>query len=252
LLVVFSGQALALLLLAALCLGLRLRFPQTNSALCAAAGGFIGSIALALFYRALAKGSMGLSAAITGLLTAVVPVVFSLVRDGLPSAVNGAGLVAGLAGIWLITSTPAAESTAQKPAATQASSLVPAVLAGVGFGVQLILIKMAGAGGVWWTMTLTRAAGVAALSLVLLFRPPRRPWGPYWQAGLPAGLLDSAGIAVYIVASRIGRLDAVAVTCSLYPAVTILLAAALLRERPTRCQTGGMALALAAVALLSM
>ena len=88
--------------------------------------------------------------------------------------------------------------------------------------------------------------------VVLLFWRPRRPWGRYWRAGFPAGLLDSTGIAVYIIASQIGRLDAVAVTCSLYPAVTILLAAALLRERPTRRQTSGMALAVAAVALLSL
>jgi drug/metabolite transporter (DMT)-like permease len=252
LLIVISGQVLAFLLLAALCLGLRLPLPGTHSALCATVGGLIGSFALALFYRTLAMGSMGLCASVTGLLTATVPVVFSLLRNGLPSAVNGAGLAAGLAAIWLISSTPAAQGVAEKPAESQASSLALAALAGVGFGTQLILIKIAGEGGVWWTMTLTRAAGVVALSLLLFFRPPRRPWGSYWRAGLPAGLLDSAGIAVYIVASQIGRLDAVAVTCSLYPAVTILLAAALLRERPSRRQTGGMVLALAAVALLSL
>jgi drug/metabolite transporter (DMT)-like permease len=256
LLIVMSGQVLALFLLTALCLGLHLRLPGTCSALCAIVGGLIGSIALALFYHTLAMGPMGSSAAVTGLLTAVVPVVFSLIHSGLPSAVNGAGLAAGLAAIWLITNAPAAGGGGPgEPAATAASwgpSLALAALAGVGFGTQLILIKMAGEGGIWWTMTLTRGAGVVALSLILALRPPRRPWGRYWRTGLPAGLLDTAGIAVYIVASQIGRLDAVAVTCSLYPAVTILLAAALLHERPTRRQTGGMALAVVAVALLSL
>ncbi len=251
LLIVISGQVAALVLLAALCVGLRLRPPGMHSAICAMVGGVIGSLALALFYRALAMGSMGSSAAITGLLTAVVPVAFSLLHNGLPSAVNGAGLAAGLAAIWLITSVPA-KGIAEKTAGPQTSSLALAAVAGVGFGTQLILMKIAGAGGVWWTMTLTRAAGAAALLLVLLFWRPRRPWGRYWQFGLPAGLLDSTGVAVYIVASQIGRLDAVAVTCSLYPAVTILLASALLRERPTRRQTSGMALAVAAVALLSL
>jgi drug/metabolite transporter (DMT)-like permease len=252
LLVVLSGQVLAFFLLAALCLGLRFPFPGMQSSVCAIVGGVIGSLALALFYRALAMGSMGSSAAITGLLTAVVPVVFSLLHNGLPSGVNGAGLAAGLAAIWLITSTPAADGMAQKPAKSLYSPLGLAALAGLGFGTQLILMKIAGAGGVCWAMTLTRAAGVVALSLVLLFSRPRRPWGRFWQAGLPAGVLDSTGVALYIVASQIGRLDAVAVTCSFYPAVTILLAAAVLHERPTRRQTSGMALAVAAVALLSL
>jgi len=250
LLVVISGQVLAFVLLAAICFGLRLPFPAAHSACFALLGGVVGSIALTLFYRTLSMGSMGLCAAVTGLLTAAVPVVFSLLRNGLPSAVNGAGLIAGLAAIWLITSVPAAQNTA--PIAGRTTSLVLAALAGVGFGTQLILIKMAGEGGVWWTMTLTRAAGLAALLLILLIRPPRRPWGRYWLAGFPAGVLDTTGIAIYIVASQIGRLDTVAVTCSLYPAVTILLASALLHERPSRRQAGGMVLAVAAVALLSL
>jgi drug/metabolite transporter (DMT)-like permease len=50
----------------------------------------------------------------------------------------------------------------------------------------------------------------------------------------------------------VGRLDVAALVCSLYPAGTILLAAVVLREWPTRRQLAGMALALAAVALLSI
>jgi drug/metabolite transporter (DMT)-like permease len=42
------------------------------------------------------------------------------------------------------------------------------------------------------------------------------------------------------------------VVCSLYPAGTILLAALVLRERPTRRQVAGMGVALAAVMLLSL
>jgi drug/metabolite transporter (DMT)-like permease len=42
------------------------------------------------------------------------------------------------------------------------------------------------------------------------------------------------------------------VVCSLYPGGTILLAALVLRELPTRRQMAGIAVALAAVALLSL
>ena len=56
----------------------------------------------------------------------------------------------------------------------------------------------------------------------------------------------------YTVAAHMGRLDLAAMVSSLYPGFTILLAAAILRERPSGRQTLGMAVALASVVLLSL
>jgi len=58
--------------------------PGSAPLLYVAVGGFEGSLALAIFYRALAMGAMGLTAALTGLLTALVPVLFSLVHEDCP------------------------------------------------------------------------------------------------------------------------------------------------------------------------
>ena len=103
-----------------------------------------------------------------------------------------------------------------------------------------------------WVMTSARAAGVVALLLVLLVMPPKGPWRGFWLTGILAGALDTVGNLFYLQATRFGRLDVAALVCSLYPAGTILLAALLLREWPTRRQMAGMALALAAVVLLSV
>src|ERR1700722_3898109 len=92
LLVVISGHFVTLLILLAVCGGMHLPLPGRAPLLYAALGGFEGAFALALFYRALAMGAMGLTAAITGLLTALVPVLFSMVHDGLPTALSAAGL----------------------------------------------------------------------------------------------------------------------------------------------------------------
>ena len=264
LLVTVSGHAFSFLVLLALCLSLHLAMPGANSLWYAAAGGFEGALALAIFYRALAMGAMGLTAAITGLLTALVPVVFSAFRYGLPTPFTGVGLAAGCAAIWLITHQPAqkaasqqvSESAGQLPARYNAGlptkALLLGALAGAGFGSQLILFKFAGAGGVLWVMTAARAAGVAAVVMVLLFVPAKGAKRGFWLIGILAGCLDTIGNLLYLRTSQLGRLDVAAVICSLYPAFTILLAAVVLHEHPTRRQIAGMAVALAAVVLLSL
>jgi len=288
LLVVVSGHSITLIVLLAICLSMRIAVPGRGPFLYSAIGGLEGAFALALFYRALAMGVMGLTAALCGLLTALVPVLFSMIHDGLPTPLVAAGLVVGLCAIWLITRTPnedeglAGDSISQTPgtaaegsplAASSVDPRTPAsrapllmgALAGIGFGSQLILLKMAGAVSIFWIMTYARAAGVLGLIVVLLVLRRRggrlnatlwgRQRGSRWSflgIGILAGSLDTLGNLFYILASRLGRLDVVALVSSLYPGGTILLAMLVLGEKPSRRQVAGIALALAAVVLLSV
>lgn len=246
LLVTASGQIVSLAALLCICFALRLTIPGTGYLVYAAIGGFEGAIALAIFYRALAMGAMGLTAALTGLLTALIPVVFDLFHSGWPGSLTSMGLAVGLVAIWLISQSQSAAATG-----TPTRALLLGACAGSGFGVQLILFKMAAAGGVLWALTSGRIAGVAAIVLTVAILPPQRPWRGFWLAGIISGSLDTIGNLFYMQASQIGRLGVAAVICSMYPAGTILLAGILLRERPTLRQIAGMGLALAAVALLS-
>ncbi|HEY1767125.1 MAG TPA: EamA family transporter [Terracidiphilus sp.] len=247
-LVAVSGHGVSFLILLTLCLGLKACLPDFHFLLYAILGGFEGALALAIFYRALSMGGMGLTAALAGLLTALVPVGFSAIRYGLPTPFAAVGLAAGCAAIWLITRSSGAENPAKT--GTPAAALWLGVIAGAGFGAQLIFFKLAGGGNLLWVMAAARAAGVTALLLALLTMPPKAPWRGFWRMGIVAGLLDTAGNLLYMEAARLGRLDAAAVICSLYPAGTILLASLVLHEHPTRRQWAGMALALAAVAIL--
>jgi len=72
-----------------------------------------------------------------------------------------------------------------------------------------------------------------------------------WIAG-SAGALEAGGTLLYMQSAHLGRLDVAAVLASLYPVVTILLAAWILKERTTASQALGMALALGAVLLVSI
>ncbi|MGA8086570.1 MAG: DMT family transporter [Terracidiphilus sp.] len=247
LLVTASGQIVSLAALLVLCFLLRLALPGTSYLIYAGIGGFEGALALAAFYRALSMGAMGLTAALTGLMTALIPVIFELIHAGWPGPVTVVGLIIGLAAIWLISHSPATEG-----AGTSRRALLLGASAGIGFGAQLILFRAAAAGGVLWGLTAGRVAGVVAILLVVAMAPPKGPWRGFWIAGIVSGSLDTVGNLFYMMASQLGRLDVAAVICSLYPAGTILLAGILLRERPTKRQVAGMGLALAAVALLSV
>ena len=255
LLVAASGHLVTLLLLLAACAFGQLPLPHRAEFLEGAIGGLEGSLALAVFYRALAMGAMGLTAALTGLLTALVPVVYGLWVEGLPGSLALAGLLLGTIAIWLIAHSPGH--------GTPPRALLLGALSGTGFGLQLILLKLASKDGVLWALTSARIGGVLAMSAILLFAWPRqsekentgpqsRIWSGFWKMGILAGCLDTVGNFGYTIAAHGGRLDLAALVSSLYPGFTILLAAIILREHPTRRQTLGMAVALASVVMLSL
>jgi drug/metabolite transporter (DMT)-like permease len=223
--------------------------PHEREFLEGAFGGLEGALSLALFYRALAMGAMGLTAALTGLLTALVPVLFALWSEGIPGPVAAGGLLLGCVAIWLIAYSPGHE--------TPPMALLLGAFSGVGFGLQLVLLKLASNGGVVWALTSARMGGVAGMLVILLFAWPRgvglqRVWSGFWWIGILAGGLDTIGNVGYTMAAHSGRLDVAAMVSSLYPGFTILLAAMILREKTSRRQAAGMAVALASVVLLSL
>jgi len=66
------------------------------------------------------------------------------------------------------------------------------------------------------------------------------------------GVLALVATVLYFVATHAGMLSLVVVVTSLYPAFTVLLAVAVLRERPTARQIVGLVLAAASVVLIAV
>ncbi|HEX5236082.1 MAG TPA: EamA family transporter [Silvibacterium sp.] len=220
-------------------------------------GIFCGAGLIAL-YSALSAGSMGLSAALAGVLTAIFPVLFSWFREGHASPLQLIGFAVAVVAIWLIAYTPERTRSERR----NSGSLALAVVAGLCFGAMLVFMHLAARQGVFGALVAMRVVSTSIALLcgvaVYLSRSTRAgsgigfPSGKLLLLAMLAGVLDTSGNLLYLFASKSGRLDVTAVLSSLYPAGTMLLAAWLLKERATRGQTAGMALALAAVVLISM
>jgi drug/metabolite transporter (DMT)-like permease len=254
-LVVAVAHSLSLGLLLLIAGAMHSPIPAERYAFFGLCAGAFGGVALILYYQALSLGEMGLTTAVTGLITAVVPVVYSFVTQGSPKFSQIAGFVLAAAAIGLIAYVPAGMP--------RPLGLSLAILAGLGFGVFLVVLKVGGSHGLVWQLIFSRVASASlagAVSLWMLLRPGNDAarWRKearenrfLWTAG-SAGAIEAAGSLLYMRAAREGRLDVAAVLASLYPVVTILLAAWFLKERTTSSQALGMALALVAVVLVSI
>lgn len=233
-------------------------FPHGAPVLWGIAAGVAGGISLTGFYIALARGAMGAPAAISGLLAAAIPAIVSIAINGSPGKLRLAGfIVAGFA-IWMVAAAPTGvlESPGIK---TAASTFVLSVVAGAGFGFYFIALKMAGTAGLVWPMATARIGSITTCLILLLTltatnkRPaPIRLSGTTILWALSTTLLDTCGNLFFISATRAGRLDVAAVLASLYPATTILLAGLVLKERFSRRQAAGMAIAGVAAVLIAI
>jgi uncharacterized membrane protein len=218
-------------------------FPSRTAVAWALLGGLSGGGALAIFYRALSSGRMGLTAPVAAVLGAAIPTVFGMFREGLPQSAQIVGFVLAAAGIWLISRT----EDDSPP-----EGIGMAALAGVGFAGFYLCMKQAGDASAFWLAATSKVASFTlTAAIVLIGRIPRNIDSSGIGFGVLAGCLDVIGSVLFIRASQTGRLDAAVVLSSLYPAVTVLLARFILREHFTRWKALGMVAALLAVPMIA-
>ena len=243
--VVVVAHATGLVFMIALALALGEPFASGRALLFGAAAGAVGGIGLAAFYKSLAIGTMGINAPLSAVITAIVPLAFSFLSEGPPHAIRIAGFVLALVSIWVMAAPRAALERRQQGAGL-------AVVAGLGFGGFLLLMKLAGPGSVFWPLASARAASFLLMLIIVATTGAQSKSGvKALRYMLIAGILDSGANALYVMAAQRGRLDVAAVLSSMYPASTLILARIVLNERLSRLQLCGTIAALISVALIS-
>jgi drug/metabolite transporter (DMT)-like permease len=206
--------------------------------------GVAGVIGLINLYHGLALGRMGVVAPVTGLLAAVVPVTAGILFEGLPAPPVLLGILLGLAAVVLVSRVRVDEGGR--------TGVEFGVAAGLGLGSLALLLSQIPAGHVFGSIVLAKIAGALVVGLVMAVRGRGRQVP---RSALPAilwvGLLDMAGVALFVLASQAGRLDVAAVLSSLYPVVTVILAATFLRERLAQSHLLGIGVAIIAIGLIA-
>ncbi len=243
--VVIAAYAVGFVLLIALALLWREPFPSSLDLFWGGIAGIAGAIGLIAFYSALSIGQMGIAAPVSAILTASLPVLFSIFTQGLPTLIQLLGFILAFIAIGLISRPERAKG--------RPKGLGLALLAGCGFGCFFILISRVATGETFWPLAMARFTSVLLLLIISLFRRQAVSLKRnVFHLILLAGVLDALGNTFFVLATHSGRLDVAAVLSSLYPAATALLATLLLRERATRIQAIGILVALVAVPLISV
>jgi drug/metabolite transporter (DMT)-like permease len=222
--------------------------------------GIAGAIGISALYRGLAVGRMGIVAPVTGVMAALIPVGAGIVLEGVPAPLVLFGIGLGIVAVILVSRVrdeangPSASPGSFVPSAPPApSGLGLALIAGVALGAFSVMAAQLSDGHAFGPLVVIRGceALVIAGAVVVTgaaWRPSRR----LVPAISVVGLLDMAGNGAFILAVQAGALAVAAVLSSLYPVTTVILAAAILRERVTRTHALGIGLAMAAIACIAV
>ena len=212
------------------------------------ASGLVAASGLVLFYTAMGRGLLSIVAPVAAVTGASVPVVYALARGERPGAAALAGIALALPAIALVSVAPGSPGAV---AGGLQAVVALSVGAGLFFGLFFVFLSRTSDHAGLWPVALSRVASATPLviaALVVRGGPPVRSLARFV---VPTGALEMTATVTLLLALQRGPIAVAAVLASLYPVITVVLAASLLRERLSRLQLTGVGLALVAAVLVS-
>jgi drug/metabolite transporter (DMT)-like permease len=218
--------------------------PSARNFLWGAMAGATGALGVAALYKALSMGNTASVAPTSAIVCALIPVLYGLITVGLPTTTQLVGFVLAFIGIWLLSRSPqAGDGDFRK-------SLILAFLSGIGFGGFFLFISFVEKGQVFTPILVART--VTLVIAIIMLRVNRLPLPGIVSnpLALLAGVLDTGGNILYLLATQFTRLDIAALLSSFYPASTVILARIVLKEKVSPAQLAGILLCLLAMTLI--
>jgi drug/metabolite transporter (DMT)-like permease len=223
-------------------------FGARDAGLSLATGVLVGG-GLLCFYAAMAGGLISLVAPLTAVVGALIPVAVGLARGEHPGVTALVGIPLALVAVATVS---LASGVAETAGAGLSRALPLALTAGVSFGLFFVVLAEIDESAGIWPVPVQRLASTAILvALAFALRTPLSVGRDVTLIALLIAVLEVAATVLLLLALQRGPLAATSVLASLYPVTTVLLAAALLRERLSRAQLAGVVLALVAVVLVA-
>jgi drug/metabolite transporter (DMT)-like permease len=219
--------------------------PHAGDLLLGGVGGLVTAVGVGLAYRCFTVASIGLSAALLACAQLAVPAALAAATHDRRTPLLAAGLLAAAVAVAVLT-----WPTSTSHAGPQA--LLLAAAAGTAFsGYHALISTTSSHSGLWPVVAAETSIVATAATAVLLQRP--RPWR-FDGSGLAVadGLASTGATLSGLAAVRTLTLPAAGALIALLPATaTALLSRIALRERLSRRQQTGLALAAAAILLLA-
>jgi drug/metabolite transporter (DMT)-like permease len=220
--------------------------PHDPAVLLAIPAAISGTLGLYAYYRGMITGTMSVVAPIAGA-SAIVPVVFGIATGDRPSPAQVTGIATAIVGVVL------ASQEHQEGERRVAAGVGLALLAALGFGFYFPPMHAAGSADPWWSSLIFRAtATLLVVAAVAIRRPPVRLGGRRLAFVVAVGVGDTLGNLLFAASSGFGLVSLTSVLASLYPVVTVALAAVVVGERVSRAQKIGIALTITGIALIAI
>jgi len=219
----------------------------------ALAGIAIGA-GLPLLYRALAIGRMSVVAPTTAVCAVVIPVMAAVLLGERPGPRTLVGIALAIVSIVLVSQQRTHPSQWEHhPAGAFGlpAGLELALLSGVAIGLFFLSLSRTAPTAGLWPVLVARLVTVTVLGVAAL-AGGRSLWmaAPVTRIVIAGGSLDMGANVLYLLATHHGPLSVVVTLASLYPAITVVLALAVLGERLGVLQGAGIVCALFAVLLI--
>lgn len=233
-------------------------------------GGLSGAImttGLVLLYLGYSKAPVAIVAPTSSVLTGAIPVAVAIGQGESPRQWAWAGIALGLCGIAMATYTPGGFSAAS--AAPSGSDVVDTaspqptnvmfglklgIAAGLCFGGAFALVAATSNGAGATVIVVQRVVGFVGLTGFWWFKrePFFAPSGPGLKLAAIAGVIAGVALLSLKLGYQRGPDGSVSVAASQYATFAVIFAALLLRERPSRLASLGIACAAAGVAFMSI
>ena len=209
--------------------------------------GLFGMSGAAFLYAGMKKAAYVTVIPVSGVAGALFPVLWGLVDGDSLSILQIAGILVGLISIALASGVSL--QTFKGPIA----GLRDGILAGLGFGGFYIVIENTSNDTEPWGAVASRLFPLLILIFILfLIKDKPKPSKEAFPFIVGSGLSNACASTCFLLAVNRGLLSVTSLLSALYPAITVILAHFLIKEKMTRTQVFGVLAAIFSMASITI